>query len=666
MKNAFSLPVPLWALSLLLTFAGSAESAVKSDTQTPKITPDNITLDANAEETAISLDDIVITASRYLRSTETISSFVSVIDKDEIEKGGFFTTPDILKTLPGITVRDSSTTGRNATIDIRGWGETANANSLILLDGFRLNKPDMSGPEFSIIPPNRIEKIEVVRGGAGVLYGDQAVGGVINIITHKPQKGHRVHSDSYVDTFDTFRQSLRAEGQVNNGYYYDVIGSYGDSNGYRDNSQLRSKSFNANIGYDHEQTKGIVWDLKLGFKEDQFGLPGTAGSDDHLTHATTPDDYGRSDFSYLHFIPEIRFSEDHTLTLATGWQKYHSYAQYHDYGGTETYSQIEEWMFLPKYTGTFDMMGMTHTITTGFDLRYGVLSESSNDAHKLDFGVYLNDTIQLTEKWHLDLGYRYNYMRYNYHNCDDQIYNNHAWRLGITYNYATGSKIYASVDSSFRAQRLDELSGPWGANTPLDETQETLTWQVGIEHAVTSHLLVGTALFFIDTDDEIIYDPITYQNICYGKTERYGIELYSEFRPTENFTLRGSLTCMHTEMKEGSLNGEKIPLVPNYSAHLTAIYSFTKQFTVSGNLHWSKGAPIGSDWQQTEKNWLGENYWTADIHFSWKPWTWLELYAGVRNIFDEEYATYGYYTPQNIYPEPGISAYMGLRLNWEF
>lgn len=664
MKNSLSLSVPLCTLGLLLAFAGTAQS--ESTLPQKETDTDKITLDAKAEESIISLDDIIITASRYLRSTETIPSFVSVIDKEDIEKEGFFSTPDILKTLPGITVRDSSTTGRNATIDIRGWGETASANSLVLLDGFRLNKPDMSGPEFSIIPPNRIERIEVVRGGAGVLYGDQAVGGVINIITHKPQKGHRVHSDSYMDTFDSFRQSLRAEGQFEEGYFYDVTGSYGDSNGYRDNSQLRNKSFNANIGYDNDKTKGFSWDLKLGYKDDQFGLPGTSGSEDHLTHATTPNDYGRNDFSYLYFTPEIRFSEDHTLTLATGWQKIHSYAHYFNYGDSETYSQIEEWTFLPKYVGIFDIMNMSHTLTTGFDVRYGILSESSNDAHKLDVGAYINDTIQLTENLYFDLGYRYNFMRYNYQDYDDQIYNNQAWRFGLTYNYAEGSKIYASVDSSFRAQRLDELSGPWGANVPLDETQKTLTYQIGIEHTFNSCFLIGTALFLIDTDNEIYYDPILYQNICYDKTERYGIEIYSEFRPTENFTLRGSFTCMHTEMKEGTLKGEKIPLVPNYSAHLTAVYSFAKQFTISGNLHWSKGAPIGSDWQHTQKNWLGENYWTADLHFSWKPLTWLEFYAGVRNIFDEEYATYGYYNPQSIYPEPGISAYMGLRMNWEF
>ncbi len=87
-----------------------------------------------------------------------------------------------------MVVRDVYGTGKTASVDIRGFGETGALNTFVLVDGRRVNEIDLSGVDWTQIPLDQMERIEIVRGSGSVLYGDNAVGGVINIITKKPEK----------------------------------------------------------------------------------------------------------------------------------------------------------------------------------------------------------------------------------------------------------------------------------------------------------------------------------------------------------------------------------------------------------------------------------------------------------------------------------------------
>jgi hypothetical protein len=111
-----------------------------------------------------------------------------VITEAEIKKSNAKSIPDLLRTEEGILVRNLLGNGKNAQVDLRGYGESAPYNTLVLIDGRRVNSIDLSGVDWTQIPIDSIARIEIVRGTGSVMYGDNAVGGVINIITRLPSK----------------------------------------------------------------------------------------------------------------------------------------------------------------------------------------------------------------------------------------------------------------------------------------------------------------------------------------------------------------------------------------------------------------------------------------------------------------------------------------------
>ena len=111
---------------------------------------------------------------------------VTVIEEEDIENSPAEDLPNLLGLEAGVYNRDlfSGVTGAQATVDVRGFGAVGTQNTLLLLDGRRLNDIDLAAVDFTNIPLNSIKQIEIIRGNAGsVLYGDGAVGGVVNIVT---------------------------------------------------------------------------------------------------------------------------------------------------------------------------------------------------------------------------------------------------------------------------------------------------------------------------------------------------------------------------------------------------------------------------------------------------------------------------------------------------
>jgi iron complex outermembrane receptor protein len=163
--------------------------------------------------TCLAQDDaVIVTAPRFPQHVRELPASVTVISEEDIARSGARTLPELLSHEVGLTMKDFY--GNNAAVtavDLRGFGVTGLQNTLILLDGRRLNDFDLSGVQWSAVPVASVERIEILRGAGAVLYGDAASAGVVNIVTRSPLRpGKALEAFGRVASYETREGQLYA------------------------------------------------------------------------------------------------------------------------------------------------------------------------------------------------------------------------------------------------------------------------------------------------------------------------------------------------------------------------------------------------------------------------------------------------------------------------
>lgn len=430
----------------------------------------SIPLPLYAQQEEVTLEEVVVTATRDAEEIRKVPANVTVITQEEIVKSNARTPVDALREEAGIIVRDFYGNGKAATVDIRGYGETAPLNVLTLVDGRRVNEIDLSGVDWTQIPIDQIERIEIVRGASSVLYGDNAVGGVINIITKKPDKPFSASVDGAAGSYRYRKIAGSAGGQW--GPFSAMINlGYHDTDGYRDNGLLRTRDAGGKLIYDLNEQIGFT--LSGSVHSDKTGLPGgltlaniqrlgrdgTTNPDDH---AETDDAYGalgmkaglwgfgefRSDLSYRHrevkdFFPSSSFDD---------------------------VRKVGTWGLTPRYILDKPLGTFRNKLTLGLDYYRADSDNSSESAFgpnrsevkKRSVGVYGLDEISLLDDLLLSLGLRNEWVIYDLFQAQPFLKatvrdNKPAWNAGLDYLFGRKSSAFVSYKRSFRFPASDEL-----------------------------------------------------------------------------------------------------------------------------------------------------------------------------------------------------------------
>ncbi|UCF91101.1 MAG: TonB-dependent receptor, partial [Desulfobacterales bacterium] len=225
------------------------------------------------------LQEIVVTATRIEEEIRNVDRHVTVITSADIEQATSNNVVDLLAREADVNLRSFFGTDKQGGVDIRGMGQSSTSNVLVMVDGFRLNPPDLAGPDFSSIPLDEIERIEVLRGAGSVVYGSGAVGGVINIITKRGKKAPSARLFASYGSYDTYDVRASGSGQVKN-CDVSLNADYYDTDGYRDNGFLRKKDIGIRSGYDLSGEFGgdfldaVLLSLAASYHDDDQGFPG--------------------------------------------------------------------------------------------------------------------------------------------------------------------------------------------------------------------------------------------------------------------------------------------------------------------------------------------------------------------------------------------------------
>ncbi|HSM97508.1 MAG TPA: TonB-dependent receptor plug domain-containing protein, partial [Gallionella sp.] len=349
----------------------------------------------HAGETALQSAPVLVTADRFPETEPTLPASVSVITRDDIAETPALDIPDVLKTRAGIQVSPLyGSEGIDAPIDMRGFGETGASNSLILLDGQRLNPIDMGGIQWAAIPLQAIERIEIIHGGGSVLYGDRATGGVINLISDKSGQPHA----SLTGTLGSYGYRALdgyAAGGGDGGYYTAFLHS-SSTDGWRQNTDSEQHTLSGRGGYtwgEHE----VFIDYSV-YHQD-YGMPGSIDSrtfHDDPKHARTPLDNNEKEGYRLR--PGISFELTDTLRLdaevsLSGERQQADNASF----GSTSDRTLRTLAFTPRLRWQHGLGALDSVTTAGLDYYHGRVDSDSSTfasqfARQISRAVYLQNT----------------------------------------------------------------------------------------------------------------------------------------------------------------------------------------------------------------------------------------------------------------------------------
>jgi iron complex outermembrane receptor protein len=638
---------------------------------------------ASAEEKTVNLEEVIVTATRYEEQPSKVPANITVITEEDINNSSAQNIPELLRTEIGIQVNDIAGNRRNYTVDLRGFGETASSNTLVLVDGRRVNQADLSGVDWTEIPLERVERIEIIRGGKGsILYGDNATGGVINIITRQGDM-LKAGGELVAGSYGTFKSSAYINGSLK-GLSVSLTGNYLSSDGYRDNSNTEAKDFGLNVIYNLRDFLNLH--ISTGYHKDDTGLPGALKESDFAAGASRtdskhPDDCIDVEDYYFKVVPEVSFLDDTVFKIDMSFRKraFFSFAS-GDFGNFLGDSAIKTVIVSPQILLNNTMGVAKNTLTLGVDyvkadndivnksLFFGVSSIGLFDLQKKNYGYYLHDEINIADRLYLSGGYRYDGVEFTFSpSTPDKIdMHKNLYTAGINYTFCKKSYIYFSFSRSFRYPLLDELYSFFTntVNTDLDR-QSTDDYEMGIRHYFTDDIYAHLNLFIIDTDKEIFFNPITYTNENLdGKTHRDGIEISFFIKPIEWLTLKAGYTYLDAKIKEGTFKGKDVPNVPKHKTFIDIVTSLGKGFTIALNSVYVGERPFISDFSNdfgAQESYLVLN---SKIYYQWKS---LNAFLNINNLTNTKYSEFGvlggFPLEKSFYPSPRINFLAGLSID---
>lgn len=633
------------------------------------------------------LDEIVVTASRIEESIKNVPRNVTVISSGDIEQAPSNNIVDLIARESGINLRSFFGNDKQAVIDIRGMGDTAPSNVIVMVDGVRLNSPDLTGSDFSSIPLDQVERIEIVRGAGSVIYGDGAVGGVINIITKEGQKEPEVCLYTSYGSYATFDGRACYGGRIKN-LSLAAIGDYYDSDGYRENGYFRKKDASVKTGYDLSDYVSLT--LAGSLHQDEYGLPGPVSKEnkdirENRVLTDRPDDHGETtDWRVVGGVG-IELGRWGTLRAKRGYRvRDNSYIIGYsplisEEDQTDTIDEDTKSLIL-GYSKEYNAFGLIHGFQCGVDyyVTEYVREERSRDQRKNSetkpIGCFVSNDWRLTESLLLQWGYRYNEYRGRFRedlrrsfdgvtrwvngDITEKKLTHNVYDVGLVYTCRPETTLFAGYATSFRIPNVDEFAR---ADESLKPQQGRHT-EIGGRSQIGDLMECTVTLFQAGIEDEIYFgeDPVTGESFNRNydeKTIRRGVETDVRIYPTDSMYLWGNYTYTEAkfEVKEAF-----VPLVPRHKASVGVEWNILEPLVLS-----LTGSFVGSRFDGNDENNNRyeklDGYTVLDGKLTFTHGG-LKLFVGVNNILDELYSTTAY--SETYYPMPTRNIYGGLE--WRF
>jgi len=628
----------------------------------------------------LTMDEMVVTATRQDDAIAGLPKSVSVITAADIALAPETDLTSLLAREAGVSAGSFYGHDRFAGVDIRGMGDSAASTVLVLVDGFRINPPDLAGPDFSAISLGSIERIEILRGAGSVLYGDGAVGGVINIITKKaPQKASGSFRAS-MGSYDAYSLDAGAGGRAG-GLGLGVSAGIKETDGFRDNGYLRAK--NASIKLDYPLFGRVSLVAGGACNEDDYGLPGPLGADEAKSSALRrstqyPDDGGQTSEKRARLGFTVDMGRWGELVALRDWRwRENSFVL----GYTPLLPRDRQTDSIDEASSNLDVrwsvakevFGRENRLVIGGDrfftdyVREQQSGATRQNSQVLAWGLFARNRFDLTDSLALSAGFRHavnevasrtdSLVQFGATRVwvggphTEKSASHGVYETGLTWDVAANAMLFGNFSTSFRNPNVDELAQAAGQLAP--QTGRHL--EAGGRYRAGTSAEFSASLFSTVIENEIYYglDPNTLLavNRNYSQdTLRQGLELSVKAYPAEKLFVWANYTFVDAHF-EGS--GRPVPLVAAHKADAGLEWQALSELLVALSGTFVGSRRDGNDSEDFQHPRL-DAYTVLNAKIVYSLWG-TRLSAGVLNITDALFVTTAY--SGRGYPMPGRNFY---------
>ncbi|HYB69769.1 MAG TPA: TonB-dependent receptor [Candidatus Bathyarchaeia archaeon] len=606
-----------------------------------------VPISARAQEVK-TVEPVVVTATKTETPTEQLGASVSIVNGDDFQTYLYPTVDEALRNVPGVQIQRSGSYGKTTSITIRG----ANANQVqVLVDGVRVKSPTLGQVDLSDISPDLIERIEIIRGPQSTLYGADAMGGVVNIITRRGSGGPFQASVSQeVGNYDTLvtRSTVYGAYKIFN---YALSASHFESNGQTTNDGTNDNALNVRLGLDK-----LPWDTSLSFifrwNKNDTGVPveGVFSGPQPSTPLINRTAHQQSETTV--------FSLEGKTRPVEWWETRARVSQYDNSQGFQNaqdgiFSQVDVLRKEAEWVNSV-FIGKWSTSSVGLEWRReegdnkGVFTAASETQ-----SIFFEQQLRFLKRIFLTSGVRTE---------DNSVYGTHTTEHGAVSIVVpeTGTRFHGSAGNGFRAPTFNDLFFP-GFGNPALQPEKSFSFDAGMAQQLWNNRIRLDGTYFHNDFSNLISccEPLPTApfggpfNV--GRARTQGLEFSSEVDLLPN--LVGYLNYTYTDSVDFSTL-RQLPRQPRDRWNIGLTWEPIPRLSLFGQVHVESRQfePVGSVYNS--------GYATVDVGGTWRMlervW-WLkklELTARIQNLFNE------HYSEVRGFPALGINALAGLRASF--
>ncbi|MDP2938858.1 MAG: TonB-dependent receptor [Candidatus Omnitrophota bacterium] len=589
----------------------------------------------NAEEDyQLDLEKIVVTASKLEQIYKKVPNNISIISTKDIEDSDSVEIVELLDMLPSVNIIEYGSYGATKSVHTRGAVST---QVLTLVNGRPINTPRDGQTDHNQIPLSNIERIEVMRGPAATMYGANAVGGVINIIT---KTGKEKMETKFTQKAGTFRTSYSAisNGYKFNNFDYFLNQDYLTSQGHRDNAYYRSSNTNLDLGYKLNDDNRIS--LFSGYNQSSVGSPGTTDSFD-------PDDrtISKKKFFDLTWNGKILKEQDILLKL------YHNSDRLEF---IETFDPRDESVHTTKEYGSdiqFSQLWFDVWRTTfGGNYKLNYINSSSTAKHDYNSkALYVeSETDLFNENAVFKIGARWD----DYSNFGDRI----SPSASLSTWFFDKIKLHGLVARSFRVPTFNDLYWPSTAfeeGNPNLEPEKATSYETGVGIYLFKSLKLDSTYFSTKFRDLIEWQPVRtnfWQPLNVGRAKVSGLETELEYVMSKNLKINFNHTLLSAK---DIATDNRLIFRPRNLFKCNLNYKPISRFKIEVSSRYKSGR--FTDAQNTKAL---SPYYAMDLGFAYELTKNCEFTLKGTNILNKQYQE------QEGYPMPGTAIMSGVEISF--